>query len=111
KAAADVGTTFDSGWASPLSQLDLLVDAFLESLKDFGAFDAMLPSMLQLPSRSKVVVTTAGATAAKVDEGGVKIPTRLSLTSTQLDLLKVVAFVETTDEVVRFGGRNATNLI
>src|SRR5262245_56409398 len=45
KAGVAAGTTTDSTWALPLAEYDVLANAFLESLRSFGAFDAMLPHM------------------------------------------------------------------
>ena len=43
KSAAAAGTTSDATWALPLADYQVLAAAFLESLKSYGAFDAMLP--------------------------------------------------------------------
>src|SRR5262249_31932071 len=85
KAAVAAGTTADTGWALPLAEYDVLAGAFLESLKNFGAFDAMLPSMRRVPLRTRIGASTTGITAATVGQAQVKPISKLGLTGTQID--------------------------
>ncbi len=54
------GTT---GSASALAEFRAVAAGFLASLRSVSAFDAMLPSMIQVPLRTRVVSTTYGGTA------------------------------------------------
>src|SRR5262249_36148136 len=62
KAAVDPGATLSSTWGSPLSVFESVSTAFLTSLAATSLFDAMWPSMLQLPLRTHVASTTTAIT-------------------------------------------------
>jgi hypothetical protein len=67
--------------------------AFAESLRNFGAFDAMLPFMRRVPLHSRVGMSTTGLTATTVAQHHPKPITKLSMTATTLDEKKAVAIV------------------
>jgi HK97 family phage major capsid protein len=110
KAAISAGTTIDSGWALPLSEYQVLAGAFLESLKNYGAFDAMLPSTRRVPFRTRIGASTTGITGTTVGQAQVKPISKLTLSGTQIDERKAVAILVVTDELVRFGDSAAGNL-
>jgi hypothetical protein len=104
------GTTTDSGWAGPLAEYDVLAAAFLESLKNFGAFDRLLPLMRRVPFRVRIGASTSGATGNTVPQSSVKPISKLSLTGTHIDEQKAVAILVITNELARFGSSAADNL-
>jgi hypothetical protein len=110
KAAVAAGTTADTGWALPLSEYQTLASAFLESLRNYGAFDAMLPFMRRVPFRTRVGASTIGITGSTVPQQQIKPISRLTLTGTQIDEAKAVAILVVTDELAKFGDNVAGNL-
>jgi hypothetical protein len=108
KAAVAAGTS--SGWGSALSQYNLLADGFLESLRNFGAFDAMLPAMRRVPFRTKVGLSTSIITGSIVTEGTAKPISALSLSGGQISENKAVAILVVTAELAKFGDAAAGNL-
>jgi HK97 family phage major capsid protein len=110
KAAAAAGTTQDSSWALPLADYQVLANAFLESLRNFGAFDRLLPYMRRCPLRTRIRAATAAASASTVPQASVKPISKLSLTSTQIDEIKVAAILVITEELARHGETAAGTL-
>jgi HK97 family phage major capsid protein len=110
KAAAAAGTTADSGWALPLADYQVLASAFLESLRNYGAFDGMLGSMRRVPFRTRIGAVTSGASGTTVLQQQIKPISRLSLSSTVIDERKAIAILVATDELMRFGDTAAGNL-
>src|SRR5436190_15969895 len=110
KAAVGAGTTTDSSWALPLAEYQVLPNAFLESLRNYGAFDAMPPSMRRVPFRTRIGASTSGASGNTVSHGSVKPISKLTLTGSQIDELKAVAILAITNELARFGDVAAGNL-
>jgi len=97
KAATDVGSI--SGWGSPLANFELLSSSFLGSLTPISLFDAMLPSMINLPLRTKVTAVSTAPTAAAAPESGVKPATSLAISSSDLDATKAAGFVAVSAEL------------
>lgn len=110
KAAAATGSTSDSTWAAPLAAYEVLANAFLESLQNFGAFDRLLGSMRQVPIRTRVGASTAAASGSAVGQGMVKSISKLSLAGGMVDERKAVAILVLTEELARFGATAAGNL-
>jgi hypothetical protein len=111
KTVVAPGTTTDSTWAAPLSQR-VLADAFLSSLAPLSLFDAMLPSMLQVPLNSSVVSVSATIVgAAEIPQTHVKPTSKLTLAASDLDAKKIATLVAVTDEFLKIGGTAATNLL
>jgi hypothetical protein len=95
---------------APARGYNTLANAFLESLRNFGAFDRMLPSMRQVPMRTRVGASTTGTTGTTVPQASVKPISKLTLTGTQIDELKVVVDMVVTNELAKFGDNVAGNL-
>jgi hypothetical protein len=92
-----------TGWGSPLAPFQSLATAFLSSLSAVSAFDALWPSMLQAPLRTHVVSVSATLTSTAIAEGSVKPASQISLTASDLDVVKCAAFVAMTAELLRSG--------
>jgi Phage capsid family len=88
-----------------------LADAFGESLRDATAFDAMLPNMMRVPPMTKVAVVTAGIAGAPVNEAMVKPAGRLSATTVELTMLKSVAFVILSRELMKMASAGSIALL
>ena len=110
KAAALAGGTASGDWTEQLAAYDTLAAAFLELLRNWGAFDAMLPSMRRVPFRTRIGASTTGITATTVAQQAPKPISRLTLTTTQIDEIKVAATLVVTDELMKFGSSAAGNL-
>jgi HK97 family phage major capsid protein len=109
-AAGFAGTTTDSGWALPLSEYQVLASAFLESLRNCGAFDKILASVRRVPFKTRIGASTTGISGATVGQGQVKPISKLTLTGTQIDEQKAAAILVVTDELAKFGDSVAGNL-
>ena len=101
KAAVVAGST--SGWGEPLAQYTLMQDAFLASLRNVSCYDAMLPSMINVPIRQKIAVLTGGATGSTPLEGNVKLISQMALSASQITENKSLAIVVVTEELTREG--------
>ena len=110
KAAVAAGNTADTGWALPLGDYQTLASAFLESLRNFGAFDRMLPSMRRVPFRTRIGASTTGITGTTVSQQQIKPISKLTLTGTQIDEQKAIAILVITDELAKFGDTVAGDL-
>ena len=110
KAAVAAGTTADTGWALPLAEYQVLASAFLESLRQWGCFDRLLPSMRRVPFRTRIGASTTAITGTTVGQAQVKPISRLTLSGTQIDEQKAVAVVVVTNELAKFGDAAAGNL-
>ena len=110
KTAVLAGSTTDATWAEPLAEYQVLANAFLESLRNFGAFDRMLGSMRRVPLRTRIGASTAVITGAAVPQAMVKAVSKLSLTSNELDEVKVAAILVVTQELAKFGSGPAGDL-
>jgi hypothetical protein len=102
KASASAGSTTDSTWAEPLAAYQVLAGAFVESLKNYGVFDAMLPFMRRQPLHSRAVMLTTGFTGSTVSQMHPKPVTSGAVTGTTLDEKKAVALTVLTEEQLRF---------
>jgi hypothetical protein len=103
KAAVAAGATDSSTWGDQLAAYQTLAAAFLESLRNFGAFDRMLPSMRQVPFRTRIGASTTGIVGTAVPQASVKPISKLTLSGTQIDEQKAVAILVLTNELARFG--------
>src|SRR5262245_23644836 len=109
KAISQVGG-IGGAWGGELSQFQNMADGFLASLRNFGVFDRALPSMKQVPLRTNIAVLTTGATATTVPESAPKPISRLTLAQSQLEVLKSICILVSTQELLRQSGGLATRL-
>ncbi len=103
KAPVLPATTTDSTWAGPLAPTPAAA-AFLETLRDVSAFDRILPDTLRVPPRAKVVAVTAGASGISVGEAVMTPVTKLSTSTVSVEMLKSVAFVVVSRELMEMSG-------
>jgi HK97 family phage major capsid protein len=112
KAAVPAATTLDSTWAGPLVSLQLTApEAFVASLRDFGAFDRMLDDMVRAPVNTRLAVVSSGATGASPNEADAKLIGRLTIGNADLLPVKSLAILVLSREILRMGGSGADNLI
>lgn len=110
KAAVDAGTTTGTTWAAPVSEYSGMVAAFVDSLANFGAFDAALPMMKRMPLRTRVAIVTVGATAATVSQGSIVPISSLALDGQQLAERKAVVILAGSEELFKLAGAEAAAL-
>jgi len=102
KSAVMAGDIDEGDWGSELAGYRDLVRSFLSSLRSVGAFDRLLADgMLMLPLRTRIAVTTLGASAYIAGRGGVKPISALQLAGKQLDVTKAAAILVVSDELAR----------
>lgn len=96
--------------SDPLSQ-STLIAAFIDSLRNIGAFDTMLASgMVRVPLKTKVALSTIAATAFVVGQGVAKRLTKLTLEGNELDPAKAVAMIVVSEELARSTASSAIAL-
>lgn len=112
RAASAVGTTFDSDWARPLVDYQIVQNGFLEALSTAGLFDRILTGgMLRVPLRSRIVANTVAITGSAVGESLPKPITSMSLVGNDLPLTKVACVVVLSEDVLRLSASGAEAFI
>jgi hypothetical protein len=109
KAAAAAGSM--TGWGQPLAPFQNLSTAFLSSLSAISAFDALWPSMLQVPLRTSVIAVSTTLTAGPIAEASVKPASRISITASDLDAVKCAAFLALSAELLKSGNPSALTIL
>lgn len=109
KAAVNVGSI--GGWGSPLAVFENMATAFLGSLVGVSVFDTLWPFMVQAPLRTSVLAVSATISGGPIAEANVKPTSRLSLTASDLDVVKAAAFVAVSAELLRVGSPGASALV
>ncbi len=111
KTAIDAGSIGAGGWAEPLGEWRLAVNAFLESQTNFGAFDRMLGSMKRVPLRTWLGSVSLAATATVVSERSAIPLSSLSIIGNKkVDAECAVAIIAMTNELLNFSGAGSNNL-
>ncbi|MGA7103782.1 MAG: hypothetical protein WBX49_00400 [Candidatus Deferrimicrobiaceae bacterium] len=110
KAAAAAGAVAVGSWGEPISLYDGLVRAFADSLRNFGAFDRLLPSMRSVPLRSRCAIVSAGAFGSVVAEGAPTPISELSFVDAQVAENKAICVLVLTLELARLSGPQANSL-
>ena len=111
KTAVAAGSLADPAWAGNLADFSAAVTAFSESLRNAGAFDAMLPSMVAVPLRDRIGVISAGASASQTGEGLPTPLTRLSVTAPRLEAMKATVLVALSEDALRFAAPTINDLL
>lgn len=104
KSAVTGGTLDDPSWSSSLGIYPQAIAAFLDSLRNVGAFDTMLPAMRRVPLRSRAAVTTVGLSGTTIGAAMVTPISSLSLDGKQIPERKAVALLTATDELLERSG-------
>lgn len=116
KTAVAAGTTTNSTWALPLVPTEGAVFAdFVEYLRPqtiLGRFgQGGVPSLRNVPFRTRLVGQTTGGTGYWVGEGKPKPVTKFDFSNTSLLPLKVANIAVATDELLRDSSPSADMLI
>jgi Phage capsid family len=110
KSAVSAGGVGIGTWGSQLAEYEGLVAAWLDSLVNAGAFDAMRPSMKMVPLHTRVSVVTTGASGTTVGESQITPISSMTLAGHQLAIYKALAIVIVTDELLKIADP-ATNAL
>jgi HK97 family phage major capsid protein len=87
-----------------IAQLPAIAQAFHDSLQNIGAFDKMFTSMVRMPLRTRVAISSVAISGVTVAESSAKSISSLTLASAQLDEKKALALLVVTDELLRAAG-------
>ncbi len=107
KASVGGASLNSPDWGNELAGYGSLVDGFITALRGLGAFDSMIPSMRRVPLRTRLAVSSSGATGSS-DSDGVATPIgKLQLANQWLEPLRATAIIVLTNELLRVGGAAA----
>ena len=107
KSAVTGGTLSD--W-SAIADYKVISQAFSESLRTVGCYDAMLPDFTPAPLRSRGITITTGITGSVVGERAVKPISTIALGNALVEPKKAAAIIVMTDEVVRSADATVNSL-
>ncbi len=113
-ASAGMATSFLSPppWGPELTDYKTVANGFLEALRGVAVFDTLLAGgMRVLPLRTRLTITTVGATGAAVGEGNIKPVTELELSNEAIEVQKAGAIIVVSDELARMAGSAAMQTI
>lgn len=105
KAGVSAGTLGGSE-GTALGDYGVVAQAWLDSLRNISAFDALLPSMVKIPLRTFVGISSLEVTGYVRGEGQAKTISQLQLAAQGLDPISVVAWVVLSRELATFSGPN-----
>lgn len=102
--AVAAGNTTDSTWAAPLSALDTLAAAFLESLSSDSIVDFLFANggAVRVPLSMKIDSITAAATAHVVGESQARALSSMALSATAVSPITAIAIVAMTEQLITF---------
>ena len=109
KAAVAAGGIGVGTW-DEIAQYPALVAAYLRSFESISAFDRILPSMKNVPLRTRAVVATGGATGYVVDEGSPTPLSALSLVDVTVPAVKALAVIVVSRELLQLGAPGSLSL-
>src|SRR4051812_3417982 len=109
RSAVTAGGLSSSTWAGAIADYQFMVDGFLNSLVNAGAFDTLLPFTKQLPLRTKAGAVTVGASGSVVGVGMVTPISSLTLVGNQLEAHKCSVVVAISQELARAPGQAGTD--
>jgi hypothetical protein len=104
KSAVSVGSTTDSGWASPLVGYRALAEGFAASLSPFSAFDRIRTdnSFMSVPFKTLISVASSAAVGSGIiSELAAKPLSEMVFTRATMEPLKCAGFVVLSDELLR----------
>jgi hypothetical protein len=105
------GNTTDPNWAAPLSGYNAAAAAWLDSLRSQSAFDAMLSSMVQVPLRVRVGISSLGVTGYVRGEGSAKRLSTMSLAAGGMEAFNAVAWILVTKELSKLAGPTGASML
>jgi hypothetical protein len=111
KSAIEPGTTLTGNWGDPLSNVQNLPQAFLNSLVGVSVLDTLLPSMLALPPRTTITSVTTTLSGGTVLEAAVKPASQMAIAATDLEPSKIAAYCAITTELLRMSTPGALELL
>jgi hypothetical protein len=111
KAAVPIGTSFDSQYASPLIALQTLANAWFASLRNVSMLDALLQDAKPLPPNVIYAVTTARGQGNNVLEAQWLSLSMDAFAKATAAPSKALALVCVSEDLIRFGGDLANNLL
>ena len=91
-------------------RLSSISAAFSESSRTVGVFDAMLPSIVPAPLRSRGITVTTGISGASPSERSIKPISSIALGNALVEPRKSTAVVVVTDELAKSGDANINAL-
>ncbi|WP_292327052.1 phage major capsid protein [Mesorhizobium sp.] len=104
KTAVSAGQANGDTWGSQLSNYQIIVTAFLDSLRNNGVFFRLLDGgMLRVPLKSKLTALTASASGYVLGEGSAQKISRLSLENETVDPFRAATIVVITEELANLG--------
>lgn len=89
---------------SAIAEYPGLAAAFLDSLRNVGAFDRMLVDMVRVPLRTRVAISSVAITGNSVGEASAKPISSLTLDAAQLAEQKALALLVISKELLRLAG-------
>jgi HK97 family phage major capsid protein len=103
KSAVVAGRIDGNGWGAELAPYTTVSNAFMESVRNVGAFFRIADSMMKVPLRSRLTALTASANAYVLGEGSAKKLSRLSLEGEYIDAFRAVGLVVVSNELLKMG--------
>lgn len=99
------------GGGSELVDNQAIADAFITTLRPLGAFDGMLPDMLQLVVQTRIIAAVIGPEGGSPGEGEEKVISSLELDDAQVRLRKAASAIVVSDELARLAGQGGVDFL
>lgn len=110
KAAVAAGTTLDATFASPLSALRPLADAFLELVRP-ATLIGRIPGLRHVPFNVSVPLQTVGGTYGWIGEGAPAPVSESDFSTVSVGRSKVAGIIVLTDELVKMSSPSAVQVM
>jgi len=111
RAAVQPGSTSSDTWGADLANYQTLANAFLASIKSYGAFDRLIAGgMRVVPMRVRIGAVTTGATGSTVQQFHAKPISKLSISAGTLTESKSSVILAVTQELARYSETTAQDL-
>jgi hypothetical protein len=113
RSMADLVAKMDvpAAWSGEVDPLGPVASAFIETLRDASAFDAMHEDMIPAGFEMRMGVSVSAAVGDEVAEGAAFPISRFQLSQAALKRRKATASITATRDYLREGGDGATRLI